>query len=85
VNELAPTATCAGRYLAEQPKLPAIASRAAISKGAKTVAVAKEFLNAIEPNKTDPFWLHSGDQHRTAYITETWSVRRSRPTRHRFR
>jgi multiple sugar transport system substrate-binding protein len=21
--------------------------------------------------KTDPFWLHSGDQHRTAYITET--------------
>ena len=21
--------------------------------------------------KTDPFWLHSGDQHRTAYITQT--------------
>jgi multiple sugar transport system substrate-binding protein len=21
--------------------------------------------------KTDPFWLHSGDEHRTAYITET--------------
>jgi multiple sugar transport system substrate-binding protein len=64
-----------------------------IPKGAKNVAVAKEFLKyAIEPKvlneylkgglgrwaipypemvKTDPFWLHSGDQHRTAYITET--------------
>jgi len=21
--------------------------------------------------KTDPFWLNSGDQHRTAYITQT--------------
>jgi multiple sugar transport system substrate-binding protein len=64
-----------------------------IPKGAKNVAVAKEFLKyAIEPKvlneylkgglgrwaipypelvKTDPFWLHSGDEHRTAYITET--------------
>jgi multiple sugar transport system substrate-binding protein len=64
-----------------------------IPKGAKNVALAKEFLKyAIEPKvlneylkgglgrwaipypeliKTDPFWLNSGDQHRTAYITET--------------
>jgi len=64
-----------------------------IPKGAKNVAVAKEFIKyAIEPKvlndylkgglgrwaipypeliKTDPFWLHSGDEHRTAYITET--------------
>jgi len=64
-----------------------------IPKGARNVAIAKEFLKyAIEPKvlneylkgglgrwaipypemiKTDPFWLHSGDQHRTVYITET--------------
>lgn len=64
-----------------------------IPKGAKNVAVAKEFLKyALEPKvlneylkgglgrwaipypelvKTDPFWLNSGDQHRTAYITQT--------------
>jgi multiple sugar transport system substrate-binding protein len=64
-----------------------------IPKGAKNVAVSKEFTKySIEPEvlnkylkgglgrwalpypevaKSDPFWLHSGDPHRTTYITET--------------
>jgi len=66
---------------------------AVIPKGAKNVALGKEFLKyAIQPTvlneylkgglgrwaipypsviKSDPFWLHSGDPHRLAYITET--------------
>jgi multiple sugar transport system substrate-binding protein len=65
---------------------------AVIPKGAKNVAVAKDFLKyAIQPEvlneylkaglgrwavpmpeiaKNDPFWLKSGDQHRTAYINQ---------------
>jgi multiple sugar transport system substrate-binding protein len=64
-----------------------------IPKGAKNVALAKEFLKyAIEPKvlneylkgglgrwsipypgtaQSDPFWLKSGDPHRTEYIKET--------------
>lgn len=65
---------------------------AVIPKGAKNVAVAKDFLKyAIQPQvlneylkaglgrwaipmletaKSDPWWLKSGDQHRTAYIEQ---------------
>jgi multiple sugar transport system substrate-binding protein len=76
-------------------KLPAQvdAGGPVIPKGAKNVALAKEFLKyAIEPKvlneylkaglgrwsipypgiaKSDPFWLKSGDPHRTVYIEET--------------
>jgi multiple sugar transport system substrate-binding protein len=66
---------------------------AVIPKGAKNLAVAKEFLKyAIEPKvlneylkgglgrwvipmpdvaQSDPFWLKSGDPHRTVYVHET--------------
>jgi multiple sugar transport system substrate-binding protein len=65
---------------------------AVIPKGAKNVAVAKDFLKyAIQPEvlneylkaglgrwavpmpevaKSDPFWLKSGDDHRTTYINQ---------------
>jgi multiple sugar transport system substrate-binding protein len=76
-------------------KLPAQvgAGGPVIPKGAKNVALAREFLKyAIEPQvlnkylkgglgrwsipypeiaKSDPFWLKSGDPHRTTYIEQT--------------